>query len=826
MKKIKFNTGWNFYPGSGGSLQAMEEGDAKETAVTLPHDASILRPRDPKEPGGSGNGFFREENYHYTKEFELSAEDAGKCVWLEFEGIYQNAFVYINNSFAGKHPYGYGNFYVDATKYVHAGQKNTIKVVVKNAVPSGRWYTGGGIYRDVNLLIGNPLHLAPQGIRLATVEAEADLATIRAELPVEYRGTEVREIEIKLQLLDAHGKVAAKNEMPITVDEYGEKTYQMMLYVEHPELWDAEHPELYQYKVQLTEQGEILDEECGSFGIRKLQLDVKHGLRVNGKSVKLRGGCIHHENGIIGAAEFPHAEEVRVRRLKEAGYNAIRSSHYPMSRTLLETCDRLGMYVMDEFTDVWTTTKGDFDYGMVMTEWWEQDVTNMVWKDYNHPCVLMYSIGNEIPECGNKLDIQMGKKIADKIRSLDDTRYVTNSVNFLLSIQDRMGEIMASMAAKNAEEEKKKAESGKLEQQENNSMMTDFAGFIDRVVTGEIAEKATEEAFSQVDIAGYNYAACRYEMDQEKYPNRIIVGSETTPQSLDRNWPLVEKYPNVIGDFSWTAWDYLGEAGIGRVSYNEPNAVEFYAPYPYKSAYCGDMNLLGDRRAVSYWREIIWGLRKDPYLAVQPPQHYGQKKNFTNWAMTDAVNCWNWDGYEGKPVVVEVYADAEEAELYVNGSCVERKKVGEQKKAVTYFETTYEPGVLETVVYIDGKEVGRNCITTAGKDLHLNAVTDCAQIPADGSDICYVEIRVTDGNGNLDPSANGTVSITLDGPGKILGYGSADPESEENYFDTEARPFEGRLRAAVRGTGEAGIITVSLESEAYGNAEVKIETVR
>lgn len=825
MKKIKFNTGWNFYMGSGSALQTMEDGNPEETAVTLPHDASILRPRDSKEAGGSGNGFFREENYHYIKEFQLPAEDAGKCVWLEFEGIYQNAFVYINNSFAGKNPYGYGNFYVDATKYVHAGQKNTIKVVVKNAVPSGRWYTGGGIYRDVNIMISEPLHLAPQGVRLATVEEEKDLAVIRAELPVEYHGTQVREAEIKLQLIDAQGKVAAENKMPVTIDEYGEKSYRMMLYVDQPNLWNVEHPYLYQYKVQLTEQGEVLDEESGSFGIRKLQLDVKHGLRVNGKSVKLRGGCIHHDNGIIGAAEFPHAEEMRVRRLKEAGYNAIRSSHYPMSRVLLEACDRLGMYVMDEFSDVWTTTKGEFDYGMVMTEWWEKDVTNMVWKDYNHPCVVMYSIGNEIPECGNKLDIQMGKKIADKIRSLDDTRYVTNSVNFVLSIQDRMGEIMAGMAAENAQEVQKKEEASGAEQQEINSMMTDFAAFMDRIVAGETAGKATEEAFGQVDIAGYNYAACRYESDREKYPDRIIVGSETTPQSLDMNWPLVEKYSNVIGDFSWTAWDYLGEAGIGKITYGEKKEMEFYAPYPYKAAYCGDMNLLGDRRVISYWREIIWGLRKTPYIAVQPPQHHGERKNLTNWTMTDAVNSWNWKGYEGKTVTVEVYADAQEAELYVNGTCVERKKVGEQKKAVTYFETTYEPGVLETIVYTDGKEVGRNKIITAENNLRLEAFNDRTQIPADGSDICYVEISVKDGNGNIDPSANEPVCITIEGAGSILGYGSADPESEENYFDTEARPFEGRLRAAVRGNGEKGKITVSLTSKAYGNAKVEIETV-
>ena len=403
----------------------------------------------------------------------------------------------------------------------------------------------------------------------------------------------------------------------------------------------------------------MLDEEEGTFGIRKLQLDTKHGLRINGKVVNLRGGCIHHDNGVTGTAEFAHAAEFRVRKLKEAGYNAIRSSHYPMSIKLLEACDKLGVYVMDEFSDVWTSTKVDYDYGTHMAEWWEHDVTNLVTKDYNHPCVIMYSIGNEIPENGNKFDAQWGKKLADKIRTLDDSRYVTNSLNLMLSIMDRIGEMMA--AAQGG------GEGASGEPMEINSAMSNMGDMMGALIASEIAGKATEEAFAQVDIAGYNYATVRYEQDAKNYPNRIIVGSETYPQDLDKNWELIEKHPYIIGDFSWTAWDYLGEAGIGKITYGESQGMGFYAEYPYKAAYCGDMNLIGDRRPISYWREIIWGLRKAPYVSVQPPQYYGVKHGMTFWSMTDAVRSWNWAGYEGKPVIVEVYADADEAELYVNG---------------------------------------------------------------------------------------------------------------------------------------------------------------
>ncbi len=839
MKKIKFNDNWIFHEGGGSSLAALVGGAAVSKEVTLPHDASVEKDRDPQEPGGSGNGYFREETIHYTKEFSLGTDDADKNIWLEFEGVYQNAYVYINNSFAGNCPYGYGNFYIDATKYVRFDKKNSIKVVVKNGVPSGRWYTGGGIYRDVNLMIGDRMHIIPDGAHLTAVDLEEGQAVVRVESVIEYTGTGVRDVSLYTQLLDADGTVVAQDSMPITVEEHSRNTYRQKIYVENPQLWDVDTPYLYRYRICVKETDEVLDEEEGTFGIRKLQLDVKHGLRINGKVVKLRGGCIHHDNGVTGTAEFAHGAEFRVKRLKEAGYNAIRSSHYPMSRRLLEACDKLGMLVMDEFADVWTSTKVDYDYGIHMAQWWEHDVTNLVNKDYNHPCVIMYSIGNEIPETGNKFDVQWGKKLADKIRSLDGSRYVANSLNLMLSIMDRMGEIMAGAtapqggdAAAGGQQGNGAAAAGPKgqdaeigENAEINSMMSSLGDMMDQLIASEIAGKATEEAFAQVDIAGYNYATCRYIQDGKTYPNRIIVGSETYPRDLDKNWELIERYPYLIGDFSWTAWDYLGEAGIGKITYKDSQSMSFYAPYPEKAAYCGDMNLIGDRRPVSYWREIIWGLRKAPYLAVQPPKHHDDPHSMTNWSMTDAVRSWNWNGYEGKPVTVEVYTDAEEAELFVNGKPIERKKVGETKKHMVFFETVYDPGTLETIVYSGGREIGRDTVVTAKEEVKIAAYADMAQIPADGSDICYVEVSMADADGILNPGADKAVTVSVEGPGVILGFGSADPASEENYFDKTAKAYEGRLRAAIRGNGTAGMITVMLQAEGCEDVKVQIEAV-
>ena len=820
MKKQKFNQNWIFTIGSGSSLDALAGGNNTAKQVTLPHDASIGRERNPEEPNGSGNGFFREESYVYTKTFSMNADDKDQNVYLEFEGVYQNAFVYVNNSFAGKCPYGYSNFYVDITKYLNYNEPNALKVVVKNGVPSGRWYTGGGIYRDVNLMIAGRLHLVPDSVQLAAIEVEDDQAIIRAKSTIAYTGIGIREITLCTELMDAEGNVVAADEMSVTVEEHSEQEYQQKMYVPNPNRWDAENPYLYTYRTYIKENDSVIDEETRTFGIRKLQLDTKHGLRVNGKVVKLRGGCIHHDNGIIGTAEFTHSAEARVKKLKETGFNAIRSAHYPMSRKLLEACDKYGMYVMDEYSDVWVSTKVEFDYSTQMTEWWEHDIENLVKKDYNHPCVIMYSIGNEIPEAGNKFDVQWGKKLADKLRSLDDTRYTTNSLNLLLAIMNDLPKLMAQNAAAQAA-----ANTEKDQPQEINSMMNNLGAMMAQFMASDFAAEKVKEACAQVDITGYNYAAARYEIDGKLFPNRILVGSETNPPDLDKNWELVEKLPYVIGDFDWTAWDYIGETGIGKINYTDQQSMGFYALYPCKIAYCGDINILGNRRPISYWRELIWGLRKAPYIAVQLPQHYGEPQSTTQWSMSDAVRSWNWNGYEGKPVKVEVYAAADEVELLINGQSVERKKVGETKKYITIFDTTYHAGKVEVIAYSDGKECGRDEILTASDEVVIAAKADRTQIPADGSDIAYIDICMQDASGILNPNADKAVSISLDGPGEIMGYGSADPESEENYYDTVAKAYEGKLRAAVRGTGETGKIVVTLSADGLESVKVDVEAV-
>lgn len=822
MKKISFNRDWNFMLDTGGGPAFLRGGEEKGTPVDLPHDAEICFPRNPDEPDGSGNGYYHAQNVTYTKNFTVDPADRDKNIWLEFEGVYQNAYVYVNNAFAGMHPYGYGNYYLDITRLVRPGEENRIKVAVKNGVPSGRWYTGGGIYRDVHLMIADRLHIVPDGVQLSTAELDGEMARVRVETELEYKGLGIKNPELTVELFRADGSLAACDTMSFTIGEGEKETYRQWLTVMDPMTWDAEHPYLYSYRASLKEQGTVIDTEEGSFGIRKIRLDAEHGLRINGKTVKLIGGCLHHDCGVTGTAEFAHAEEVRVLNLKKAGFNAIRSSHYPASRRLIEACDKYGLYVMDEFTDVWTSSKVAFDYSTQISKWWEYDLGNMVRKDYNHPSVILYSIGNEIPETGNPHDVQWGKKFTDLLHKLDDGRFVINCMNLMFSVMDRIPQILSRIAADNGIDLSKARSFEDI-----NDLMSRLGDAMALVSTSEEVTAATAEASGQTDITGYNYCAARYMMDHETYPNRVMCGSETNPGDLDVNWELVEKLPYVIGDFDWTAYDYLGEAGIGKVTYGDtPSAPgSFYAPYPTKSADCGDIDLLGNLKPAAYWRATVLGKRTDPYIAVQDPAHFGKKVNKTQWKLTDAERSWTFRGKEEMPVHVEVYASAEEVELFVNGESCGRAAVGEKKKNMAFFDTVYRPGIVEAAAYTAGTETGRDRIDTAGDDLRLNAEADVVSIPADGSDIGYVEITVTDGRGTIDPEASVPVSISIEGPGMILGYGSADPESEENYFDMTAKPFRGRLRAAVRATGERGTVKVTLSSPGLRSVSSQIESV-
>ncbi|MFF3378345.1 glycoside hydrolase family 2 TIM barrel-domain containing protein [Streptomyces sp. NPDC002680] len=820
MIRTSFNDGWQVRP-KVNPFAELSGTKVPFRPVTLPHDAMIERAR--AAPGGEvtmeggAGAYFPGGAYEYRKTFAVAEEDRGKRILVEFEGVYRDATVFINGDYAGQRPYGYSHFRIDADRFLRFGEDNEIRVEAR-AHRDSRWYTGAGIYRDTWLLVGEPVRIAPGGLRVTTPDIDAERAVVEVATRVENDSIAIRTVDVVTEIRDADGNTVATDLSKITVLPGEPATVRQRLYVRSPSLWSPDAPTLYTTTVTLKDT----DAETVTFGIRSLQLDPEHGLRINGGTVKLRGACVHHDNGVLGAATFARAEERRVQLLKDAGFNAIRMSHNPMSRPMLDACDRLGVLVVDEAFDVWTSGKSEFDYSLSFPEWWERDIEAMVAKDVNHPSVIMYSIGNEIPETGSAAGSAWGRKLAEKVRSLDSTRYVTNAVNGMLAVMSELGKLRAQSQQK-AEQE---TGAGESEDKGINTLMADAGDMMNAISASGLVTERTAESFAVLDVAGMNYAEARYTLDKDLFPNRIILGTETFPTRIDGNWRLVEQHGHVIGDFTWTGWDYLGEVGIGRPQYLTPDAPRpaHTAPYPYLVAGCGDLDITGHRRPASYYREIVFGLRTEPYIAVRRPEHHGRTWAGTPWAWSDSIASWTWPDSEGKPVAVEVYGDADEVELLVNGRSLGRHPVGENHRFRTEFDTTYEPGELLAIAYRDGTETGRHTLRSATGPLELRAGADRQVITAKGGDLAYVTLTLTDPDGTLHTAADRPVRLEVTGAGALLGFGSADPASEERFDAPERRTYEGRALAVLRPTGPGKIhLTASAPECAPVDVVVTVE---
>ncbi|WP_141502978.1 glycoside hydrolase family 2 TIM barrel-domain containing protein [Paenibacillus luteus] len=815
MIRNSFNDDWTVGP-KAGFFSEIAASPVVSKKITLPHDAMIWNKKlKPEEGGNVGIGSFPEGSYDYKKKFFVPLEYKDKRVTIEFEGVYMNAMVYINSDFAGQHPYGYSNFYIKADRFLKYGEENEIKVVAMN-LKDARWYSGAGIYRNTRLIVGNLVHVALDGVKISTPDINKERAVVTVATVIENEGLHTRTVTVQTEIVDSDGNVVEREISPITTFAGESATLRQRIYVREPKLWCVDKPNLYQCQTRiLSADGELLDEEANTFGIRSLTVDPDKGLCVNGEVVKLRGACIHHDNGVIGAATIDRAEERRIEILKGAGFNALRSAHHPMSKALLHACDRLGMLVLDESFDMWTSTKGDHDYALNFPTWWEKDIQAMVDKDYNHPSVIMYTIGNEIPETGRPIDSVWGRKMAEKIRSLDDTRYITNSINFMVSSLDGIVKMMKA----------NQPNSGEGGSEGINTMMNNLGEHMAAIVASDLAKENTSESFAYTDIAGYNYGEARYLMDMEQFPNRVIVGSETKPSDIDKNWKMVKENSRIIGDFTWTGWDYIGESGIGRVVYNPAElASGIVGSYPWFTAWCGDIDIIGNRRPVSYYREIVFGLRKQPYIAVQRPLHYGKEVIPMMWSWSDSVSSWSWNGYEGKPIKVEVYSDAEEIEFMVNGLSAGRAVAGEPNRFIVEFETEYHAGEIVAVAYTDGQETGRMKLCSATGEIMLKVEADRTEIFASDNDLSFIMISLVDVKGNLYNTADRKVSVTVEGAGMLQGFGSANPKSEENFFDTFHSTFDGRALAVVRPTS-AGVIKVTVTADGCTPKSVHINAL-
>ena len=781
MKPTPLLTGWT----------CRHLGDtAPGKAVTLPHDAMLAEPRTAISAGGTNTGWYEGYDYEYQRTLTVPENELADTHILEFEGVYHNAEVWLNGQKAAFRPYGYTNFYVDCAPYLHAGE-NELRVIARNAdQPNSRWYSGAGIYRPVQLWKARGAHITLNGVKIRTLSLQPAIVEVRV-------------------------KTTAPGTVRLTVDDLpamqqesdGEAVFTLTL--DNARLWTPETPNLYTCRVSFAD-----DEVTETFGVRKVEWGTD-GFLLNGKRYIIQGACIHHDNGLLGAVCDPDVVARKVRLLKENGYNAIRSAHNPCSKALLTECDRQGVLVMDEYIDHWYIHKTEHDYVDYFNDWWRQDLTDMVEKDYNHPCVVLYSTGNEVSETAQKRGIALTKEMTDFLHGLDDSRPVTCGVNIFFNFLSSIGfgvysDEKAKKEAERAEKAKQRGEKAAKKKAVGSQFFNNLAGllgdeFMKRGATLHGCDVKTRDAFANMDIAGYNYGIYRYKHDLKKYPQRLILGSETFCNDAYKFRELAKQEPRLVGDFVWAGMDYLGEVMVGSWEYAD-YAETFDGGLGWVSAGSGRIDLTGKPLGEALYTRVALEADNGPYIAVCPVNHTGDRHSPSAWKMTNAMPSWSWTGCEGRKANVEVYARAARVELVLNGHTVGSKTL--KNDCLARFSIPYESGTLEAVSYdAADHEIGRYKLQSAGGATSLTL--DAEEPAAQTGHLCYVRLRYTDENGITKPLMRGNIQVQVRG-GTLVGLGSACPFNKHSYLDSETDTYYGEALAIVRmGDGDAMTIAAS-----------------
>ena len=751
--------------------------------LTLPHDAMLAEPRTAISAGGTNTGWYEGYDYEYQRTLTVPENELADTHILEFEGVYHNAEVWLNGQKAAFRPYGYTNFYVDCAPYLHAGE-NELRVIARNAdQPNSRWYSGAGIYRPVQLWKARGAHITLNGVKIRTLSLQPAIVEVRV-------------------------KTTAPGTVRLTVDDLpamqqesdGEAVFTLTL--DNARLWTPETPNLYTCRVSFAD-----DEVTETFGVRKVAWGTD-GFLFNGKRYIIQGACIHHDNGLLGAVCDPDAVARKVRLLKENGYNAIRSAHNPCSKALLTECDRQGMLVMDEYIDHWYIHKTEHDYVDYFNDWWRQDLTDMVEKDYNHPCVVLYSTGNEVSETAQKRGIALTKEMTDFLHGLDDSRPVTCGVNIFFNFLSSIG--FGVYSDEKAKKEAERAEKAAKKKAVGSQFFNNLAGllgdeFMKRGATLHGCDVKTRDAFANMDIAGYNYGIYRYKHDLKKYPQRLILGSETFCNDAYKFRELAKQEPRLVGDFVWAGMDYLGEVMVGSWEYAD-YAETFDGGLGWVSAGSGRIDLTGKPLGEALYTRVALEADNGPYIAVCPVNHTGDRHSPSAWKMTNAMPSWSWTGCEGRKANVEVYARAARVELVLNGHTVGSKTL--KNDCLARFSIPYESGTLEAVSYdAADHEIGRYKLQSAGGATSLTL--DAEEPAAQTGHLCYVRLRYTDENGITKPLMRGNIQVQVRG-GTLVGLGSACPFNKHSYLDSETDTYYGEALAIVRmGDGDAMTIAAS-----------------
>lgn len=816
MKSICIDDKWSFRKGIVDSLGLLKDIPGKE--VDLPHDGMIGTPVSPEAPAKSDSGYFVGNLSNYTKYIMIPKEWEGDCVGLKLDGAMMNVTVDVNGCKVGGQHYGYAPFYLDLTKYISFGEENRVTINCNTTMQvNSRWYTGSGLYRGAQLLHGPRVHIVPDGIFLHTKEVRDGYAFIEARIETENTTLEDRLARVTVSLAkEATGEVMTDVNRVIRIGAGETETAILAINLKDPLLWDCDEPNLYNVTVSLQnlgtyrthfipEENSTLDEASTLFGVRTITADAVYGLRINGKTVKLKGGCLHHDNGLLGSVSLYEAEKRKIEKLKEIGFNAVRTAHNPPSAALIEACDRLGMYVFDEAFDAWGIAKRSGDYSQFFDSDWKKDISSFIKRDRNHPSVIIWSTGNEIPERGGLNNgYSLATDIALEIKKYDPYRPVSNGICTLWSGMD--DKLMAHQS-----------------QNQNSS-----EGLFDTTW-----ETVTEPFTNGLDIVGCNYMEDIYERDHEMFPERVILGSENFSNQIGYRWPLVEKLPYVIGDFTWTAWDYLGEAGIGKAAYvdekdenNEIIRTNGWAlmppsgsPYPWRCANDADFDITGNRTPQGAYRSVVWG-SGSIHLFSQDPSNFGKKEITTLWGFPELFSSWNYEGYEGRDIRLVVFSNADEVELIRNGRSLGKKAVNMERPmpCSAVFDTIYEPGTVEAISYREGKEVSRDKLVTTGKPAALKLLPEKSRAAAEGHDLIYVGIEVVDSEGRVVPNAAIAITGESCGSMSLAGFGSANPITEDDYTDDETITYKGRALAILRSGYEPGKFRLTITGEGLGEA--------
>jgi beta-galactosidase len=789
VRKISFDADWRFHRGSVANAEQPSFNDTEWRVLNLPHDWSVepvpirkegitVGPFSKINEGGfegadigqtlGGEGWYR-------KVFTLSGEDAGKLLTFYFEGICCQSEVFINGRKVYFNPYGYTSYKVDITDYCHApGKPNTIAVRVLNTGENSRWYTGSGIYRHVWLMKTEKIHLEEWDTFVDASGLNGKNATVKLSTILHNKTEQTTAGTLQMRIFSPQGEnVYSASE---NIDVSSEFPYSCGFTIRNPELWSVETPRLYTAEVSVLSQGKESDKIEIPFGIRTISFTAKEGFRLNGKTMKLKGGCLHHDNGLLGAAAIDRAEERKVELMKANGYNAVRCAHNQVSEYFLAVCDRLGMLVIHETFDQWQKPKRENDYSRFFDERSDDDLAASVRRDRNHPSIIMWSIGNEVEQRADEPEGDLiSKRLVATIHKYDKSRFTTIAAN---DFWDR------------------------------------------RHFTWD---KDSYRAFQNVDVAGYNYVWQKYESDHATYPARIIYGSESYPKKAAQNWNLVEKHPYIIGDFVWTSIDYLGEAGLAHtLELAEGERNPQFMGWPWYNAWCGDIDFCGEKKPQSYYRDVLWREREIS-MAVRPPVAPGKKEIVNGWGWTDELLSWNWPGREGQSMRVNVYSRSPRVRLYLDNVLIGEKEIDPENYTAT-FEVAYKSGELKAVNVMRKKETASVTLKTTGLPASIRLTADRNRIKADKNDLSYVKIEITDKEGKVIPNATLPLKIECNGNGRIAASGNGSFADMKSFRSLTPDTFRGKAVAIIQPTNEKGSIWLAVSSEGLPQASLTIET--